>query len=94
MKIVVWSADCADWVQRPEEAIAETADAATAPGAVILLHDSLAADSTLPPPRVSLDRARMTHLILTGLKARGYHALSLTALLEGRRPRLTAWLRP
>jgi peptidoglycan/xylan/chitin deacetylase (PgdA/CDA1 family) len=94
MEVVVWSADCDDWVQRPEEQIAEIAVAVAAPGAVLLLHDGMASDPGTPPPNVAIDRARMTSLVLEGLVKGGYRALSLTALLEGRPAHRTAWFRP
>jgi peptidoglycan/xylan/chitin deacetylase (PgdA/CDA1 family) len=94
MEVVVWSADCEDWVERPEEEIARQAVEASRPGAVLLLHDALAADPDDPAPDPPLDRPKIADLVLTGLAGRGYRSLTLTELLEGRRAHRTAWFRP
>lgn len=94
LEVVVWSADCEDWTERPEEDIAREALEATGPGAVLLLHDALAADPEEPTPAPALDRPKIADLVLSGLARRGYRALSLSELLEGRRPHRTAWFRP
>lgn len=94
MQIVVWSADCQDWTQQPEQLIAKRAVETVASGAVLLLHDSLAADPEVPAPNPDLDRATIVDLVLTGLDARGLKSVSMSELLTGRRPHRTAWFRP
>jgi peptidoglycan/xylan/chitin deacetylase (PgdA/CDA1 family) len=94
MDVVVWSADCEDWVQRPEEQIAHKAIEAVQPGSVLLLHDAIAHDEGEPAPELALDRSKITDLALKGLAERGYRALSVSALLKGRRAHYTAWFRP
>lgn len=94
MDVVVWSADCEDWVQRPVEEIAQQAVDAAQPGGVLLLHDAIASDArerTLVP---ALDRPAIAERVLMGLAERGYRALSVSALLDGRRAHRTAWFRP
>ena len=95
LDVVVWSVDCEDWVQRPEEEIAQQAIDAAQPGCVLLLHDATAAETrerrTLVP---RLDRSAIADRVLTGLAERGYKALSVSALLDGRRAHRTAWFRP
>lgn len=91
MDVVVWSADCEDWVQRPEENIAQQAIEVARPGAVLLLHDSLAADPAADPV---LDRPKIAELLLTGLKGQGVQAVSVSELLHDRRALRTAWFRP
>jgi hypothetical protein len=94
MDVVVWTADCEDWTQRPEEDLAARAVAASRPGAVLLLHDALADDPEDPSPAPRLDRARIADLVLAGLAAHGYRSVSLSELLEGRPAHRTAWFRP
>jgi len=92
--VVVWTADCEDWVQRPEERIAQQAIEAARPGAVLLLHDSLAADPDEPLDNPTLDRPKIADLVLAGLDERGYRAVSMSELLQGRQAHRTAWFRP
>jgi peptidoglycan/xylan/chitin deacetylase (PgdA/CDA1 family) len=94
LDVVVWTADCDDWSERPEEDIARQALAAVRPGAVLLLHDALAADPDDPAPDPPLDRPKITELLLAGLGERGYRSVSMTGLLEGRQAHRTAWFRP
>lgn len=94
MQVVVWSDDCQDWTQQPEQIIAQRAVDTVKSGSVLLLHDSLAADPEVPAPNPSLDRARIVELVLRGLDARGIRGVSVTELLTDRRVHLTAWFRP
>ena len=94
MRVVVWSVDCEDWKQHPEDMIAGRAAEAATPGAILLLHDSLAEDPAVAEPEpVILDRARVADLVVSGLGARGLKAVSVWDLL-GRAPHRTAWFRP
>jgi peptidoglycan/xylan/chitin deacetylase (PgdA/CDA1 family) len=94
MKVVVWSADCGDWEQHPEEQIAQRAAGAVGPGGVLLLHDSIAADPDEPARDPLLDRPKIVELTLAGLRERGLQGVSLSQLLLGRRTYFTAWFRP
>jgi peptidoglycan/xylan/chitin deacetylase (PgdA/CDA1 family) len=94
MHVVAWSADCADWMDRPEETIAEQAITSIKPGGILLLHDTLAADPEVQLPDVNIDRERLTALILERFKKRGLSGVSLEGLLSGRRAHRTAWFRP
>jgi peptidoglycan/xylan/chitin deacetylase (PgdA/CDA1 family) len=94
LDVVVWTADCDDWSERSEEDIAAQALAAIRPGAVLLLHDALAADPEEPAPAPALDRGKITDLVLSGLRERGYQSASVSGLLEGRPAHRTAWFRP
>ena len=94
MEIIAWSADCADWTDRPEADIAAQAVGSAKAGGILLLHDTLAADPEETVPAVSLDRAVLTDLILRGLKERGLAGVSVEGLLSGRRAHRTAWFRP
>lgn len=94
MNVVVWTADCEDWEQHPEELIAQRAIDAASPGGVLLLHDSLAADPEVPASDPDLDRERIADLVVAGLRARGLRAVSVSELLAGRPLHRTAWFRP
>lgn len=94
MDVVVWSADCEDWVQRPEEEIAKQAVDAAQPGGVLLLHDAIAADACEQTLDLALDRQAIADRVLTGLAERDYRAFSVSALLDGRPAHRTAWFRP
>jgi peptidoglycan/xylan/chitin deacetylase (PgdA/CDA1 family) len=94
MDVVVWSADCEDWVQRPEEEIARQAVDAARPGGVLLVHDATAADTNERVFVPVLDRPAIAERILKGLAERGYRVLSMSALLDGRRAHRTLWFRP
>jgi hypothetical protein len=72
MDVVVWSADCEDWVQRPEEEIAQQAVDAARPGGVLLLHDSIASDTCERIVVPLLDRPAIAARVLEGLSKRGY----------------------
>ena len=94
MHVVVWSADCEDWEQHGEEQIARRAVEAARPGAVLLLHDTLAADPDEARSDPVLDRPKITELVLVGLGERGLRPVSVSELLQGRKPHRTAWFRP
>ena len=93
MESVVWSADCDDWSQHPETHIAKKAVDAASPGAVLLLHDTLAADPLDPAVHPNIDRKLMVELVLEGLAARGLRSASMTQLLEQGDAHRTMWFR-
>lgn len=94
MQVVVWSADCEDWVQRPEALIAQQAIEHATPGGVLLLHDGLAADPKVPAPNPHLDRSAIAEMIMVGLKSRGLRGVSVSELLTLGKPHFTVWFRP
>jgi peptidoglycan/xylan/chitin deacetylase (PgdA/CDA1 family) len=94
MDVVVWSVDCEDWEQHQELDIATRGVRAAQPGGIVLLHDSLAADPATPVAAPILDRPKIADLLLLGLAERGLQAVSVSALLQGRRAHRTAWFRP
>jgi len=89
LDVVVWSADCDDWNTYPEAEIADRLLAAATPGAILLLHDSLA--DTPNQPR--LERAEVVRLVVRGLAARGMRSVRLGTLLESGTSRRTMWFR-
>ena len=60
-------------------------------GDVLLLHDGAEMPEGQLPP--TLDKVEMVNLILDNLQAAGLSGVSVGALLDGRRPRRTAWFR-
>jgi peptidoglycan/xylan/chitin deacetylase (PgdA/CDA1 family) len=93
MESVVWSDDCDDWTERPESLIAGKAVRAVSPGALLLLHDSLAVDPENPSTLPNLDRKKIVQLIVEGLASRGFRAASLRELLRYGNAHRTVWLR-
>lgn len=93
MQVVVWSADCDDWSQHAEGEIADRALSSATPGAILLLHDTLAADPLDPAIHPDLDRAKIVALILEGLRGRGLESLSLSKLLDKGDVHRTLWFR-
>jgi peptidoglycan/xylan/chitin deacetylase (PgdA/CDA1 family) len=94
MESVVWSADCDDWTQHPEEHIADLAVAAASPGAILLLHDVLADSPPDPSYRLILDRRKIVELVLGGLTSRSFQSVSLSELLRLGDVHRTLWFRP
>jgi peptidoglycan/xylan/chitin deacetylase (PgdA/CDA1 family) len=95
---VGWGPTAKDWVQLPEEEMAESALAEARAGEIILAHDSFAGlDVGVddgPPP--SVDRGKLAGLMLSGLASLGLQARSLgdtldTAQASPARPRRWAW---
>lgn len=89
LEVVVWSADCDDWNDHPEAEIADLVLSAATPGAILLLHDSLADSATQP----GLERAEVARRVVKGLAARGMGSVALGALLESGNPSRTLWFR-
>ncbi len=93
MKVVVWSADCADWETRNEADIATLAIARATPGGILLLHDCLADSETQDIANPGLDRARALAMVLRGLTDRGFRGVTVGELVDGRTAHHTAWFR-
>lgn len=93
LEVVVWSADCDDWSQHPPERIAGKAIAQATPGAVLLLHDTLAADPLDPMALPDLDRAMIVKFVLDGLGSRGLNSVSLGTLMGNGNAHRTMWFR-
>jgi hypothetical protein len=93
MESIVWSADCADWTEQPEEAIARRALDGAMPGAVLLLHDTLANDPRVAVEDPNLDRRALVDLVLTGLAAKGLRSVALSELLRNGEAHRTMWFR-
>lgn len=94
MESVVWSSDCDDWTQHPEESIAERAVDAAFPGRLLLLHDSIAADPQEYAHHPVLKRDLIAELIMQGLASRGLRGASLSELLNRGSAHRTLWFRP
>jgi len=73
MQIALWTIDTRDWSGRSAQAIASCVLSQLKPGEIVLLHDG-------GGPRQRTIHALST--ILSGLKLRGYRAVTLSELLE------------
>jgi hypothetical protein len=91
--VVVWSADCDDWSQHPEGEIADKVLRAALPGAIVLMHDTLAPDSMGSSDLPTLDRAKIVELTLANLQSQGMKAVSLSELLRDGKAHRTLWFR-
>lgn len=89
LEVVVWSADCDDWNEHREAAIADRALAGAKRGAILLLHDCLADAATQP----RVERAEVVRLVVAGLATRGMASVGLGTLLEIGKPSRTLWFR-
>jgi peptidoglycan/xylan/chitin deacetylase (PgdA/CDA1 family) len=96
LDVVVWSADCADWTETTEGAIADLAAARLHPGGILLTHDSLDRDPEEKAPSSDdvVDRGRMTDALIRRLDRRGLSPMTVGELLERGRTVRTAWFRP
>jgi peptidoglycan/xylan/chitin deacetylase (PgdA/CDA1 family) len=94
LRVVVWSADARDWVDRPPARVAADALAALHPGAILLFHDTLAPDPDRSSAVTTFDRVAACASILGGVTARGWRAASVGELVTSARPVRTAWFRP
>jgi peptidoglycan/xylan/chitin deacetylase (PgdA/CDA1 family) len=76
---VLWTVDCADWLDATHETRMQNVQAMTEPGAVVLLHDGFAndidgVDDGMAP---TLDRGELTRRVIAACGAKGYHCSSL-----------------
>ena len=92
LEVVVWSVTGEDWrPDSPADAAARTV-AGCGPGDVVLLHDSRA-DAPADDPGPTVDRHRMTHLVLEGLSARQLTSVSLSHLRDHGTVRRSLWFK-
>jgi len=91
LEIVVWGPYAEDWVEQSPASAAARAMRNLKAGDVLLLHDGAEMPEGQLPP--TLDKVEMVNLILDNLQAAGLSGVSVGALLDGRRPRRTAWFR-
>jgi peptidoglycan/xylan/chitin deacetylase (PgdA/CDA1 family) len=94
LEVITWSADAADWVDRPASAVASDALAKLSPGTILLLHERLEPDPLRGAPETSFDRIDVTRRILVGLEERGLATGTVGGLLDRDGARRTAWFRP
>jgi peptidoglycan-N-acetylglucosamine deacetylase len=94
LDVVAWSCDAADWEDRDVSAVCDSAMARLAPGGILLLHERLEPDPESVAPTTTFDRVELVEMILNRTAAKGWHAVTVSGLLEEARPRRTVWLRP
>ncbi|WP_136518716.1 polysaccharide deacetylase family protein [Cellulomonas telluris] len=92
LDVVVWSADAADWEERPSADVASLGLARLADGGILLLHERLEPGPDGTAVVTSFDRAAMTRDVLTGLHAAGLRAVRVDELTRAGAVR-TAWFR-
>ncbi len=98
MEPVAWGPTARDWVQLPEEEMAQAALGSAQAGEIILAHDAFAgADVGVDDgPAPTVDRGKLAELLLSGLASLGLSAKSLgdtvnTAQANPARLRRWAW---
>jgi peptidoglycan/xylan/chitin deacetylase (PgdA/CDA1 family) len=89
LETVIWSAWATDWSGEPPERVAARARDACHPGAIVLLHDTLA-DLDLDGGHV-FDSPRSTDLLLAQLVGEGWAFLTTEDLLTRHPLRRCAW---
>lgn len=95
-RVVVWSAEIGDWRKQDVQTLRHALRESLAPGAVILLHDSihLSADVT-PGPDLQPDRGRVFEALKSVLKetAGTFQYLTLPELMQAGSPQWSSWFR-
>jgi len=94
LTVVVWSADAADWTDRPLGEVVEAGVGALTDGGILLLHERLEPDPLRGAPTTTFDRAELARRTVEGARARGWEPGTVGALIAAGGPRRTAWFRP
>jgi len=94
LNVVVWSADAADWTDRPVEEVAADGLRSLTPGGILLLHERLEPDPGRGAPATAFDRIKLTQLIIEGVRARGWEPVTVGESIQLDGARRTAWFRP
>lgn len=90
----VWTADVADWVDRPFESVISDARAALSPGGVLLFHERLEPDPLRDAPTTSFDRCAVVEEIVMSCRGAGLTPATVGSMVaEGGAVR-SAWFRP
>jgi peptidoglycan/xylan/chitin deacetylase (PgdA/CDA1 family) len=92
LRVVVWSADAADWEDRQLGAHVDHAFKMLREGGILLLHERVEPGPDGSPVNPSVDRAALIRALLDGLMARGLSAVTVSELTEFGAVR-TAWFR-
>jgi len=94
LEVVVWSADAADWTDRPVEQVVADGLLALAGGGILLLHERLEPDPRNGAPTTTFHRAEMARRTIEGARARGWEPGTVRDLVDAGGVRRTAWFRP
>ena len=91
LTVIGWTRQGDDWIEQTAEHSAGLVTKDLRGGDIILLHDGL----ELGPeePRPTLDRARVTDLVLDEIRRRGLNAVAVGQMLGKGAPRRTRWVR-
>jgi peptidoglycan/xylan/chitin deacetylase (PgdA/CDA1 family) len=92
LRVVVWSADAADWEDHQLGAHVDHAFKRLREGGILLLHERVEPGPDGSPVNPSVDRAALTTALLDELVARGLSAVTVSELTEFGAVR-TAWFR-
>ncbi|MGN8244857.1 polysaccharide deacetylase family protein [Cellulomonas soli] len=91
LEVVVWSADAADWVDRPATEVAATATERLRGGGILLLHERVEPGPAGEPVSTSFDRVAMARQVLHDVTARGWSPVTVAELVRDGGARRTAW---
>lgn len=91
LSVIGWNRSAYDWIEQSAESSARQVSEHLVGGDIVLLHDGL--ELGTDEIRPTLDRARVTDLILQQAAARGLASVTVGSLLACGAPRRTRWFR-
>ena len=91
LEVVVWSADAADWVDRPQSQVVADALAGIDEGGILLFHERLEPHPVRGAPSTTFDRVGAVTAIINGVRELGLHPGTVGQAASLRR---TSWFRP
>ena len=94
LEVVVWSADAADWTDRPVGQVARDGLDGLAGGGILLLHERLEPDPRNGAPTTTFDRTDLARRVIEGARERGWEPGTVGELVRTDGARRTAWFRP
>lgn len=93
MRVVVWTCQAEDWIDRDVALVVDSALERLGPGGILLLHDRIEQDLESDITTVTtFDRAELVSGVLHGASARGLRATTVGQLLRAAPERRTVWL--
>jgi peptidoglycan/xylan/chitin deacetylase (PgdA/CDA1 family) len=94
LEVVVWSADAADWVDRPAADVVTDALEAIGPGGILLLHERLEPDPLRGAPQTTFDRCEVVRAVVDECRKRGLEPATVGSLVNRYGAVPTVWFRP
>ncbi|MEY2591849.1 MAG: hypothetical protein QOJ67_3833 [Acidimicrobiaceae bacterium] len=92
LEVVGWSASAADWLDGGGDRVA-AALADLRPGGIVMLHDRYESDPLDVRDAPEIDRVALLGSLLQGIDGRGWRAMDLSRMLDGRGVRRSAWFK-